>query len=68
MLMLELTLTLCDTVQEDIEYAYAYEGVIIPGGKIMMGRWWMVGAAGEGEGRELGGPMKGERGPWVFWC
>lgn len=54
--------------QDDIEYAYAYEGVIIPGGKIMMGRWWMVGASGEGQGRELGGPMKGERGPWIFWC
>jgi hypothetical protein len=34
----------------------------------MMGRWWMVGAGEEGEGREVGGPMKGERGPWVFWC
>ena len=53
---------------DDIEFAYAYEGVVVPGGKIMMGRWWMVGAAGEGEGRELGGAVKGERGPWVFWC
>ncbi|KAL9106373.1 MAG: hypothetical protein Q9227_008574 [Pyrenula ochraceoflavens] len=25
---------------KDIEYAYAYEGVVIPGGEIMMGRWW----------------------------
>ena len=55
-------------LQDDIEWAWAYEGVIIPGGKIMMGRWWMVGAGGEGEGREIGGPKKGERGPWIFWC
>lgn len=25
---------------DDIEYAYAYEGSILPGGKIQMGRWW----------------------------
>ncbi len=34
----------------------------------MMGRWWMVHANGEGEGMEMGGAEKGERGPWVFWC
>jgi hypothetical protein len=27
---------------DDIDYAYAYEGAIIPGGKIMMGRWWRL--------------------------
>lgn len=32
----------------DIEYAYAYEGVICPGGNVMMGRWWRVGMAGMG--------------------
>ena len=57
---------------EDIEYAYAYEGIILPGGKIMMGRWWMLDCGGmgggEGEGREAGGGEKGERGAWVFWC
>jgi len=38
-----------------IEYAYAYEGVIIPGGKIMLGRWWRIhGIAGMGPGREVG--------------
>lgn len=38
-----------------IEYAYAYEGVIIPGGKIMLGRWWRVhGREGLGVGREVG--------------
>ncbi len=33
---------------EDMEYAYAYEGVLLPGGKIMMGRWWRCGLNGEG--------------------
>jgi hypothetical protein len=26
----------------DFDFAYAYEGAIIPGGKIMMGRWWRM--------------------------
>nr|KAK5443904.1 hypothetical protein LTR18_005165 [Exophiala xenobiotica] len=33
---------------EDMEYAYAYEGVLLPGGKIMMGRYWGCGLNGEG--------------------
>lgn len=37
----------------DMEYAYAYEGVIIPGGKIMLGRWWRCGMLGAGPGKEL---------------
>lgn len=37
-----------------IEYAYAYEGIIIPGGKIMMGRWWRInGVEGSGAGKEV---------------
>ena len=36
----------------DIDYAYAYEGAILPGGKIMMGRWWRLAMGGEGEGLE----------------
>ena len=31
---------------EDIDYAYAYEGVLTPGGQVMLGRWWRVGEAG----------------------
>lgn len=38
----------------DVDYAYAYEGMIIPGGKIMMGRWWRIGANGMGRGKEIG--------------
>lgn len=38
-----------------IEFAYAYEGIIIPGGKIMMGRFWrMHGIEGMGPGKEVG--------------
>lgn len=38
-----------------IDYAYAYEGVIIPGGKIMLGRWWRIhGVEGMGKGKEIG--------------
>ncbi|KAK5075971.1 hypothetical protein LTR64_008583 [Lithohypha guttulata] len=38
-----------------IDYAYAYEGVITPGGKIMLGRWWRIhGIEGMGPGKEVG--------------
>ena len=38
---------------EDIEYAYVYEGALLPGGKIMMGRWWRCGTVlGGGDGGE----------------
>lgn len=37
-----------------IDYAYAYEGVILPGGKIMLGRWWRInGSDGLGPGKEV---------------
>jgi hypothetical protein len=51
---------------EDLNYAYAYEGVIIPGGKIMMGRYWRCGLPGQGDGFEQGDGA--DRGPFVFWC
>ena len=51
---------------EDIGYAWVYEGVIIPGGKIMMGRYWRSGAPTVVEGFEQGDRV--DRGPWVFWC
>ncbi|KPI45843.1 uncharacterized protein AB675_428 [Cyphellophora attinorum] len=34
---------------EDIDYAYAYEGAICPGGNVMLGRWWRIGADGLSE-------------------
>lgn len=51
---------------EDIGYAWVYEGVIIPGGKIMMGRYWRCGLPTLVNGFEQGDGA--DRGPWVFWC
>lgn len=51
---------------EYISYAWIYEGVIIPGGKIMMGRYWRCGSPTVVDGFELGEGV--DRGPWVFWC
>lgn len=51
---------------EDINYAYVYEGVFIPGGKIMLGRYWRFGPPTVIAGFELGDGA--DRGPWVFWC
>lgn len=66
-------------VWDDIEYAYAYEGLVTPGCRVMMGRWWRcatVGGGGDGgpamEVVELpgveGGGWARERGPFCFWC
>jgi hypothetical protein len=41
----------------DFLWAYGYDGIIIPGGKIMMGRWLDVLRQGE----------KGATGPFIFW-
>ena len=51
---------------EDISYAWVYEGVIIPGGRIMMGRYWRFGSPTVVEGFERGDGA--DRGPWAFWC
>jgi hypothetical protein len=51
---------------EDIDFAYIYEGIVIPGGRIMMGRYWRCGAPTVVAGFELGAGA--DRGPWVFWC
>ncbi|RMD43930.1 hypothetical protein DV735_g1239, partial [Chaetothyriales sp. CBS 134920] len=37
----------------DIGYAYAYEGVIVPGGRLMLGKWWRAGETGSGPLQEL---------------
>lgn len=66
----------CDPVAmkwENIELAYAYEGIVTPGGKVMMGRWWRIGPPGPyglGDGQEYlypDRPYERERGPFVFW-
>jgi hypothetical protein len=56
---------------EDIEFAYAYEGILTSGGGVMLGRWWRVGPPGPmgmGDGQEYGTGVGYERGPFVFWA
>lgn len=36
---------------EDVEFGYAYEGMVGPGGRVMLGRWWRAGEGGVGVGR-----------------
>lgn len=56
---------------------WAYEGVVLPGGQVVVGRWWrpdeaapLQGVSGErppeGEARE--GSEAVYSGPFVFWC
>ena len=58
----------------DIEHAYAYEGVVTPGGMVMLGRWWRLGPPGPyllGEQTEFVCPERPadrEKGPFVFWA
>ena len=57
-----------------IEHAYAYEGVVTPGGMVMLGRWWRIGPHGPwtvGDLQEFVCPERPddrERGPFVFWA
>jgi hypothetical protein len=56
----------------DVDHTYVYEGVVVPGGRVMMGRWWRLGAEGckMGDGDEYcvgEGVWERERGPFVFW-
>ncbi|KAK5137404.1 hypothetical protein LTR08_008982 [Meristemomyces frigidus] len=43
----------------DMDALWAYEGVVLPGGQIIMGRWW---SPGDGVGREM------YSGPFLFFC
>lgn len=38
---------------------YAYEGVVLPGGQIIVGRWWCP-YTGQGEDTYSG--------PFIMWC
>lgn len=38
---------------------WAYEGVVLPGGEIILGRWW---STHQGTGDEM------YSGPFMFWC
>ena len=67
----------------DIDYAYAYEGVLTPGGKVMLGRFWLLDTEalwnyhvnqiilGTGEAAEEDlsiGVSKPDLGSFVFWA
>jgi hypothetical protein len=41
----------------DASSLWAYEGVVLPGGMIMLGRWWHPSGGDEGE----------YSGPFIFW-
>lgn len=43
----------------DHEALWAYEGVLLPGGQIMLGRWW---CPSDGYGEEM------YSGPFILWC
>lgn len=48
-----------DTGEIDTEALWAYEGVVLPGGKIMLGRWWSPDVVfNNGETYS---------GPFIFW-
>ena len=38
---------------------WAYEGVVLPGGQIMLGRWW---SPADGLGNQM------YSGPFILWC
>lgn len=42
----------------DLENLWAYEGIVLPGGKIMVGRWW---CPSDGEGDRM------YSGPFILW-
>lgn len=44
----------------DTEALWAYEGVVLPGGQIVLGRWWSPSAGERGEAMYSG--------PFVLWC
>lgn len=48
-----------DTGVIDREALWAYEGVVLPGGQIIVGRWW---SPNDGTGDEM------YSGPFILWC
>lgn len=42
----------------DMDSLWAYEGIVLPGGKIMVGRWW---CPSDGEGEDM------YSGPFILW-
>ena len=57
MTMMKYFLQENDTI--DIEALWAYEGVVLPGGQLMLGRWW---SPSDGTGDSM------YSGPFILWC
>lgn len=47
------------TATMDLDALWAYEGVVLPGGEIILGRWW---CANDGMGESM------YSGPFILWC
>jgi len=57
----------------DDEALWAYEGIVLPGGQIVVGRWWCADDSDPGVGLgKTPAPATGEgecySGPFLFWC
>ena len=53
----------------DLGSLWAYEGVVLPGGEIVVGRWWCTQRGGsEGGGVSAEGEEDVYSGPFMFWC
>lgn len=50
-----------DTDVIDDNSLWAYEGVVLPGGKIIVGRWWRAGVHDDDEDEFYSGPF-------ILWC
>lgn len=48
-----------DTGAIDVDALWAYEGVVLPGGQIILGRWW---SPSEGTEQDM------YSGPFILWC
>ena len=48
-----------ETGEIDVDALWAYEGVVLPGGQIVLGRWW---SPSQGEEEEM------YSGPFILWC
>lgn len=48
----------------DVDSWWAYEGVVLPGGEIVVGRWWnpLSSVDDEDQDEEM------YSGPFIFWC
>jgi hypothetical protein len=46
--------------QMDTNVMWAYEGIVLPGGQIMLGRWWAV--------EHNRHPREQYSGPFIMWC